>query len=76
MQPLGTKAYLLKRYSPSDSFCTFFSESARWCSQTTAVPVGLHPFFLFGWSESTRFFDIRHGNSRRQHPSKDFHKAL
>jgi len=28
MQPLGTKVYLLKRYSPSDSFCTFFSESA------------------------------------------------
>jgi len=25
--PLGTKVYLLKRYSPSDSFCTFFSES-------------------------------------------------
>jgi len=24
MQPLGTKVYLLKRYSPSDSFCTFF----------------------------------------------------
>jgi len=29
MQPLGTKVYLLKRYSPSDSFCTFFSDSAR-----------------------------------------------
>jgi len=27
MQPLGTKVYLLKMYSPSDSFCTFFSES-------------------------------------------------
>jgi len=25
MQPLGTKVYLLKRYSLSDSFCTFFS---------------------------------------------------
>jgi len=24
MHPLGTKVYLLKRYSPSDSFCTFF----------------------------------------------------
>jgi len=24
MQPLGTKVYLLKRYSPSDGFCTFF----------------------------------------------------
>jgi len=23
----GTKVYLLKRYRPSDSFCTFFSES-------------------------------------------------
>jgi len=29
MQPLGTKVYLLKRYSSSDSFCTFLSESAR-----------------------------------------------
>jgi len=27
MHPLGTKVYLLKRYSPSDSFWTFFSES-------------------------------------------------
>jgi len=27
MQLLGTKVYLLKGYSPSDSFCTFFSES-------------------------------------------------
>jgi len=27
MQPSGTKVYLLKSYSPSDSFCTFFSES-------------------------------------------------
>jgi len=24
MHPLGTKVYLLKRYRPSDSFCTFF----------------------------------------------------
>jgi len=24
MQPLGAKVYLLKRYSLSDSFCTFF----------------------------------------------------
>jgi len=30
MQPLGTKVYLLKRYSPSDSFCTFLSESVPW----------------------------------------------
>jgi len=30
MQPLGTKVYLLKRYSPSVSFCTFFfSESVQ-----------------------------------------------
>jgi len=28
-RPLGTKVYLLKRYSPSDSFCTFFSESVE-----------------------------------------------
>jgi len=27
MHPLGTKVYLLKRYSPSDRFWTFFSES-------------------------------------------------
>jgi len=27
MDPLGTKVYLLKRYRPSYSFCTFFSES-------------------------------------------------
>jgi len=29
MQPLGTKGYILKGYSPSDSFCTFFSESVH-----------------------------------------------
>jgi len=27
MHPLDTKVYLLKRYRPSDSFCSFFSES-------------------------------------------------
>jgi len=27
MHPLDTKVYLLKRYCPSDSFRTFFSES-------------------------------------------------
>jgi len=26
MYPLGTKVYLFKRYSPSDSFWTFFWE--------------------------------------------------
>ncbi len=26
MDPLGTNMYLLKRYRPSDSFCTFISE--------------------------------------------------
>jgi len=31
MHPLGTKVYLLKRYRPSDSFCTFFSESEGLC---------------------------------------------
>jgi len=34
MQPLGSKVYLLKRYSPSDSFCTFFlrvSILVLWC---------------------------------------------
>jgi len=30
MQPLGTKVYLLKRYSPSDRFCTFLSESVQY----------------------------------------------
>jgi len=29
MQPLGTKVYLLKRYSPSDGFCTFFFWECR-----------------------------------------------
>jgi len=27
LAPKWTEVYLLKRYSPSDSFCTFFSES-------------------------------------------------
>jgi len=31
MHPLGTKVYLLKRYRPSDSFRTFFSESEDAC---------------------------------------------
>ncbi len=29
MDPLGTNVYLLKRYHPSDSSCTFFSESVH-----------------------------------------------
>ncbi len=29
--PLGTKVYFLKRYIPSDSFCTFFPESVGVC---------------------------------------------
>ncbi len=29
MDPLGTNMYLLKRYRPSDSFCTFISESVE-----------------------------------------------
>jgi len=29
MHPLGTKVYLMKRYRPSDSFRTFFSESVE-----------------------------------------------
>jgi len=41
VQPLGTKVYLLKRYSPSDSFCTFFSESVlcmyNFCLWTVTV---------------------------------------
>jgi len=39
MHPLGTKAYLLKRYSPSDSFWTFFSES---CFQLHKTAVNLN----------------------------------
>jgi len=29
---MDKSVYLLKRYSPSDNFCTFFSESVRGCS--------------------------------------------
>jgi len=29
VHPLGTKVYFLKRYRPSDSFRTFFSDSAE-----------------------------------------------
>jgi len=42
MQPLGTKVYLLKRYSPSDSFCTFFSESLRWGYRALQTGIVLH----------------------------------
>ncbi len=34
MDPLGTNMYLLKRYRPSDSFCTFISESVETRIQT------------------------------------------
>jgi len=37
--------YLLKRYSPSDSFCTFFSESAR-CPCLSSVEKKLSFFFV------------------------------
>jgi len=49
MQPLGTKVYLLKRYSPSDSFCTFFSESVstKACNFTVCRPTG-SPLFQKG----------------------------
>jgi len=36
MHPLDTKAYLLKRYSPSDSFWTFFSWEC-WTSPVQSV---------------------------------------
>jgi len=39
MHPLGTKAYLLKRYSPSDSFWTFFSESVFVCLTLTICTI-------------------------------------
>jgi len=52
MQPLGTKVYLLKRYSPSDSFCTFFFESVlprffghgwiRFLSKSRKLPSSFH----------------------------------
>ncbi len=31
MYTLSTNMYLLKRYRPSDSFCTFISESGTLC---------------------------------------------
>jgi len=37
MPPLDTKAYLLKRYSCSDSFWTFFPESASYFNQFKAI---------------------------------------
>jgi len=38
MQPLGTKVYLLKWYSPSDSFCTvFFWECIAICDYNTIL---------------------------------------
>jgi len=39
MHPLGTKVYLLKRYRPSDSFRTFFSESAHCWKWPSVCPV-------------------------------------
>jgi len=40
MYPLGTKVYLLKRYCPSDSFCTFFSESDQIATSADIVQGG------------------------------------
>ncbi len=37
MNHLGTKVYLLKRYHPSDSFCTFFSESVELYTERAIV---------------------------------------
>jgi len=41
LAPKMEKGYLLKRYSPSDSFCTFFSESVQAINQPlkTIVPI-------------------------------------
>jgi len=43
---MDKSVYLLKRYSPSDNFCTFFSESVRGCSnrnihKMTAIKIKL-----------------------------------
>jgi len=37
MHPLGTKVYLLKRYRPSDRFCTFFSETIVYQQKHTKI---------------------------------------
>jgi len=49
MQPLGTKVYLLKRYSPSDSFRTVLSESEGFAySQFEGlIPDGVESLFLY-----------------------------
>jgi len=51
MHPLGTEVYPLKRYSPSDSFCTFFSESVKksvkFCSRISDFEFEYDCFYLF-----------------------------
>ncbi len=51
MDSLGTNMYLLERYHPSDSFCTFISESVY--SKWTYFPEGQQFtifFLLVLWS--------------------------
>jgi len=47
MHPLDTKGYLLKRYSPSDSFWTFFPES---------FPTSDSIYDILFWSKSNSHF--------------------
>ncbi len=43
MDPLGTNTHLLKRYRPSDSFCTFISESVwNHITNPAALKTGLN----------------------------------
>jgi len=46
MHPLGTKVYHLKMYRPSDSFCTFFSESEAKTNRSCKQPWATVPIFL------------------------------
>ncbi len=42
MDPLGTNMYLLKRYRPSDSFCTFISESVKYTQMSMEATITIH----------------------------------
>jgi len=52
MQPLGTKVYLLKRYSLSDRFCTFFSWEYRVCVHTCSSVHLVWTTHKDGWQEN------------------------
>jgi len=46
MQPLSTKVYLLKRYSPSDNFCTFLSRVCHMILQKCRLMLKKHFLLL------------------------------